>query len=176
MNTPCLPATRLSATPRSPADLHLLLSRQRRRMLALARRICRDPGDAEDAVQDACLAALKKHDQLRDAAAAPGWLLRITCNAALLVLRRRRPHLSLSLPAVSARLLDPAPLPDERCEHRRRLARVCEGSAHVSPILLHTLYLREVLGLSGQEVAVKLGVTHEVVKTRIHRARAAMAA
>ena len=43
-------------------------------------------------------------------------------------------------------------------------------------LLLDTLLLREVAGLSGPEVAAHLGVTEEVVKTRIHRARQSLSA
>lgn len=142
-------------------------------MRAAAQRICRHQQDAEDAVQDACLAAVEKLGQLRDDGSLGAWLYRITCNAALLVLRRRRHHDRHD--ALALEPVDPAPPPDERCHHRRELLRVQARSTRLSPLLLDTLLLREVAGLTGPEVAARLGVTEEVVKTRIHRARGLLA-
>src|SRR5580658_7072018 len=97
-------------------DLQQALATHLPQMRAAAQRICRHRQDAEDAVQDACLAAVEKFGQLREGDALGGWLYRITCNAALLVLRRRRRY-----DALSGDPVDPAPPPDERCHHRREL-------------------------------------------------------
>ena len=160
------------------AALGVMLRRLRPRMHALALRVCRSPADADDAVQQACLAIVERLHQYRGDAPFATWVCRVTHNAALMSLRRRRALLSLDGDGdgdgVAAHLPDPAPAPDERCQHRRELLAVQRAAQRLSPGLLLALELREVLGMDGAAVARQLGVTREVVKTRVHRARAAL--
>ena len=156
--------------------LGALLAHHRARMRSLALRICRSPADAEDAVQEASIAVLHKLGQHREDASFSSWVHRVTLNAALLVLRQRRRHAVRSLTDLTDQLtpVDPAVLPDELCEQRRQLRSVRAAAQKLSPVLLQTLELRELNGMDGAQVAKHLGVSLEVVKTRVHRARAAL--
>lgn len=58
--------------------------------LAVALSVLRDPGSAEDAVQDAYLRAYRRLEDLEDPAAFPGWLRRIVITGALNLRRTRR--------------------------------------------------------------------------------------
>jgi RNA polymerase sigma-70 factor (ECF subfamily) len=160
------------------AALGALLTIHRARMRQLALRICRSPADADDAVQEASILVLHKLGQHREDSSFSSWLHRVTQNAALLVLRQRRRQVASSLSDVTGKLMpvDPAVLPDEHCAQRRQLGVVLAAAARLSPVLLKTLELRELNGMDGAEVAAHLGVSLEVVKTRVHRARAALAA
>lgn len=162
--------------------LGALLGHHRPRMRAVALRICRSPADADDAVQEASILVLQKLAQQREDTAFSAWLHRVTLNAALVVLRQRRqaeagaiaegPR-SFGCPG-AADPADPAVLPDELCEQRRRLRAVADAAQRINPIMMKTLELRELNGMDGAQVAKHLGVSIEVVKTRVHRARAAL--
>lgn len=152
------------------AALGALLSFHRSRMRQLALRICRSPADADDAVQEASILVLHKLGQHRPDASFSSWIHRVTINSALLILRQRRRQATSSLTDI------PAVPPDELCDQRRQLRAVLAGAAKLSPVLLKTLELRELNGMDGAQVARHLGVSLEVVKTRVHRARAALKA
>lgn len=164
------------------AALGALLTHHRARMRAVALRICKSSADAEDAVQEASILVLQKLGQQRADTSFSAWLHRVTLNAALLILRQRRQQ-ELGLdsdsaspggPGRTADPADPAVLPDELCEQRRQLRAVAAAAEQISPIMMKTLELRELNGMDGAEVAKHLGVSIEVVKTRVHRARAAL--
>ena len=162
--------------------LGALLTLHRARMRAVALRICKSPADAEDAVQEACILVMQKLGQQREETSFTAWLYRVTLNAALIVLRQRRQqeaganldYAQLLSPAYTLDPADPAVLPDELCEHRRQLRAVAAAAQQINPIMLKTLELRELNGMDGAQVAKYLGVSIEVVKTRVHRARAAL--
>jgi RNA polymerase sigma factor (sigma-70 family) len=71
-----------------PTGLGVLLERHRARLHAVAVSMLGHGADAEDAVQDAFLLALKRIDELREPAAARGWLLAILVNVCRAQLRR----------------------------------------------------------------------------------------
>lgn len=162
--------------------LGALLTLHRARMRAVALRICKSPADAEDAVQEACILVLQKLNQQREETSFTAWLYRVTLNAALIILRQRR-HQEACASIDFSRMwsaaytidpADPAVLPDELCEHRQKLRAVAAAAQQINPIMLKTLELRELNGMDGAQVAKHLGVSIEVVKTRVHRARAAL--
>src|SRR5205807_3638285 len=90
-----------------------------------AYRILGNTADAEDAVQDALLAAYTHLDQFRGQAQISTWLTTIVLNCARLQLRRRLRHIQVSLDestggpqpvSVSERLADRRPIPGEEAE------------------------------------------------------------
>ena len=83
------------------AALGALLERHRPALYATALSVLGDPSEAKDAVQDTLLTAVTRLHQLRDPAAAAGWLRATVRNHSLMRLRSRR-----ELPAAE---LDPAP-------------------------------------------------------------------
>ncbi len=159
------------------AALSALLLVHRPRMRSIALRVCRSPADADDAVQEACLLVTLKLSQYRADAPFSTWIHRVTLNASLMVLRQRRRLAARLVGELSVvhEPMDPRAQPDELCQQRRDLRAVSRAAERLSPRLLLTLELRELRGLEGAEVAAQLGVTAEVVKTRVHRARAALA-
>ena len=73
-----------------PVSLEALLADEYYRLVRLAGVICRDPADAQDAVQAAVERALRSHDQLRDPAKVRQWLNQIVVNESIRVDQRRR--------------------------------------------------------------------------------------
>jgi RNA polymerase sigma-70 factor, ECF subfamily len=159
-----------------------LISRYGERAYRLARRITGNGEDAEEVVQDAFCTVVRKIDMFRGESAFGSWLYRIVANAAYHKLRgRQRRWRELSLDEVlpvfdadgahagpvadwSTRVNDPA----VQAELRTALtAAIDELPATYRTVLV----LRDVEGQSNSEIAIALGLSVPVVKTRVHRAR-----
>lgn len=158
-----------------------LLTRYQRRIYRLAMHVTRNREDAEEVVQDTFLSAYRKIGDFDSRAAIGTWLYRIAMNAALMVLRRRRPepHLIIEeeLPRFTgdgghARpVADWSDRPDDPllAQELRQVLR--EAIAALPPIYKAVVVLRDIEGLSNQEVAEVLGATVFAIKSRLHRAR-----
>ena len=145
-----------------------------------AYRVLGNAADAEDAVQDALLAAYTHLDQFRGQAQISTWLTTIVLNCARLQLRRRLRHVQVSLDeftadlqpvSVSERLADHRPSPEDECTESELSARLTHLHSHLSPTLRRTFQLRDVDGLSISETARILGVPTGTVKAQSARAR-----
>jgi len=151
---------------------------------SLHRYACRVLGnkhDAEDAVQDALLSALKHLGQFRGEAQFSTWLTTIVLNCARMQLRKRPRQIHVSLDSrigeeqeysLSDILVDSRPNPEEECHESWLNARLSESAARLSPILRKTFHLRYVDHLSVCETARVLGVPIGTVKAQTARARA----
>ncbi|WP_337174648.1 sigma-70 family RNA polymerase sigma factor [Paludisphaera sp.] len=144
------------------------------RMTSAARRILRDADLAADAVQEA-LVALWRHDVRPEDPGA--WLQRAVTLRSLDLARRRRrlrdheERARLGRPERSSRD-DPA----AGLERRDLALSVREALARLRPDHREILALRDVEGLGYEEVAEALGVPVGTVRSRLHRARAALGA
>jgi RNA polymerase sigma-70 factor (ECF subfamily) len=146
-------------------DLRLL------RLDAAARLIVRDPELARDAVQEALIRAWRDLPGLRDPDRFDGWLHRLTVNACLDLLRRRRRRaIEIELtPMDMPSATDPASSLADRDLVDRALARLDPG--HRAVVALHYL-----LGMPLPEVASSLGIPLGTAKSRLHYSLAAMRA
>jgi RNA polymerase sigma-70 factor (ECF subfamily) len=120
--------------------------------------------------------AFSKLDSFRGDARPSTWLTQIALNEALGRLRRDRRHPTLSLASVAEPELptsSPAvPTPEVQVS-RRELATILEAAVDALPDLYRvTFMLREIDGMDTAEVALSLGVSEDVVKKRLTRARA----
>lgn len=148
-----------------------------------AYRLLGNQADAEDAVQDALLAAYTHLDQFKGQSQMSSWVTSIVLNCARLQLRQRphRVHLPLDESigemqtlSMSERLADGRPNPEDEyrnTELSRCLARFC---GRLSPTLRRTFQLRAIDGLSVRETAQILGVPNGTVKAQLARARKAL--
>ena len=145
-----------------------------------AYRILGNAADAEDAVQDALLAAYTHLHQFRGQAQISTWLTTIVLNCARLQLRRRLRHVQVSLDectadlqpvSVSERLADHRPNPEDEYRESELTARLTHLHSYLSPTLRRTFQLRDVDGLSVRETARILGVPTGTVKAQSARAR-----
>jgi RNA polymerase sigma-70 factor, ECF subfamily len=137
--------------------------------------------DAEDAVQDALLAAHKHLNQFRGDAQISTWLTSILTNCARMQLRNRLRYEHLSLDShigeaqnisFSEMLVDKRRNPEEECHTAKMSARLMKSITRLSPILRRTFHLRYVDHLSVCETARVLGVPIGTVKAQTARARA----
>jgi len=161
-------------------QLEQILARGLPPLYSRAYRILRNPADAEDAVQDALLAAYTHLNQFRGQSQISTWLTAIVLNCARLQLRRRRRHVHVSLDesagelqpvSVSERLADHRPNPEDECRASELKARLTPLHSQLSPTLRRTFQLRDVDGLSIRETARILGVPTGTVKAQSARAR-----
>jgi RNA polymerase sigma-70 factor (ECF subfamily) len=167
------------------AAFELLMRRNNRRVYRTIRAVLRDGAEVEDAMQEAYVSAFTHLDQFEGAARWSTWLCRIAYNEALARVRSRKRFVSIdaSHEAGSEATMqhDDAPRtpqPDpERTAGDRELARVLEVAIDRLPdIYRSVLVLRQIDGLGVAETASILDVAEEVVKTRLHRARALLRA
>lgn len=128
------------------------------------------PTDADDVTQDALLRAFHRLDRYRGDGAFRAWLLQITHNTALTALRRRPDAVSPEEAGLGERPSGDR-LPAERLEERERIERLELKLAMLRPEHRSVLVLRDVEGLSYDEVAHVTEMPLGSVKGRLHRAR-----
>jgi RNA polymerase sigma-70 factor, ECF subfamily len=136
--------------------------------------------DAEDAVQDALLAAYTHLNQFKGQAKISTWLTTIVLNCARMRLRRRPRHVQVSLDesageprpiSAAERLADHRPNPEDESIESELCAHLTHFHSQLSPILRRALQLHDIDGLSIRETANILGVPTGTVKAQSARAR-----
>ena len=137
----------------------------RARCLREARRILRCPALAEDAVQEAFLRAWRNFDSCRAPDSPLPWLLQITRNEALRIVRQNGKHGVEDEIVVELAIEDPD-LADTA--ERIDLARVLDGLPDDDRRLLELRYMDD---LTQPGVAAALGIPEGTVKVRLHRLR-----
>jgi RNA polymerase sigma-70 factor (ECF subfamily) len=149
----------------------VLVLRHREAVWRFARSLTRDAAAAEDALQEAFLAAWRSAASFRGEGSALGWLLAITRHAVYRQYRSRAgepEHLEslAELGEAAGWGADPDPLEAlvAQDEVRRALARMALEDREL-------LLLREVEGLSNEACADLLGIGLPALKSRLHRAR-----
>ena len=136
--------------------------------------------DAEDAVQDALLAAYTHFDQFNGQSQMSTWVMAIVLNSARMRLRTRLRHIHVPLDerigevqvlSLSERLADARPTPEDVRRNAELSTRLSRFHGRLSPTLRRTFQLRAIDGLSVRETAQILGIPHGTVKAQFARAR-----
>jgi RNA polymerase sigma-70 factor, ECF subfamily len=165
-----------------PIAAERLVTRYGDRAYRLASRITGSRQDAEEVVQDAFWAVVRKIDSFRGESAFGSWLYRIVANAAYQKLRRRQnrqQELSLDevLPFFDecgrhvAPEIDWTPRADNPATQTELRMALTAAIDELPAASRTALVLRDVEGRSNEEIAETLGLSVPVVKTRVHRAR-----
>lgn len=162
------------------AAFELLMRRHNRRLYRLARSMLRDGADAEDALQDAYLAAYQALGSFRGESSLATWLSRVVANQCLARLRRQArrdnivPMVALGGPDEQEAAVMPADDKDtpDRALLRAELRAVLERKLDELPEAFRTVFvLRSVEELSVEEVAQILDLPEATVRSRHFRAR-----
>jgi RNA polymerase sigma-70 factor (ECF subfamily) len=127
--------------------------------------LCRDPGIAEEVVQEALLRAWKSLDALRDDGAAKPWLLTIVRRENARYFERKRLEtvdIDDLTPAQSAML---AQTDDSELDDLRQAIYKLDDD-YREPLVLQVM-----MGHSTKEIAELMGLQQGAVLTRLHRAR-----
>ena len=139
-----------------------------------------DRGEAEDIAQEVFIRAYRHLDGFEGRARFSTWLYGIALNCVRTLWRRRRRRGSVSMD--SLRENDggwPDPQadqdgPEESALRNERVSAVRSAIAGLDDDLREVIVLRDIQGLAYEEIAGSLDVALGTVKSRIHRARAAL--
>ncbi len=158
-----------------------LIRRYEKPVYHQALRLLNHPEDAADVTQEVFFHAWRGLPAFQGDSSFSTWLYRLTNNAAIDLLRRekkRRGDLSLDdgERPWDRLLTDPAPMPEAEAERAELRRAVAEGLAKLSAEHRQVLVLREINGASYEEIGQILGLPPGTVKSRLARARLALAA
>ena len=145
-------------------------------------RLVGDHEDAADLTADTFARALRGYDRFRGDAQPYTWLYRIALNLCKNYFRqqqhRSRVHsFSLDSPTevegerLARDIEDPAPSPASQAEARELEQKVATCLALLRPEFRTLIVLRDIQGLSYQEIGNVLGCSEKAVKSRLFRAR-----
>lgn len=153
--------------------LEALLAQHAPAIYRFGLRMCRDPEDARDILQDTLLQMATHIGEFAGRSSLSSWLFALARSACA----RRRRGLKNQPMAPEDRApdredLSPGP---ELAAERQELAVLMEQALHGLPeAYREVLLLRDVEGLSAPEAAASLGISVEATKSRLHRAREAL--
>ncbi|MFF2554076.1 RNA polymerase sigma factor [Nocardia sp. NPDC058058] len=129
--------------------------------------LCASSQDAEDAAQEALIVLYRKIGTLRATGALASWMFRIVRNECLRrvadVARRNEPAVEMCVSSAEDDVLA-----------RLEVERVAAAIAALPPDQRRVLIMRDVQGLPGGMVADAVGLSTAAMKSRLHRARAAL--
>ena len=162
-----------------------LVRRYGGKMLSVATRIMGNPEDARDCVQEAFLQAFKNIERFEGRSTVWTWLHRIVANSALLKLRSRRRRPEGSLDEFMPEFDDYQCRIETRGHHSRESVETLVSNKETRDAVRAAidtlpddyrtvLLLRDIEELDTQETAEMLQINPGAVKTRLHRARAAL--
>lgn len=161
----------------------LLVLKYQRKILRLLSRFVRDPGEVEDVCQEAFIKAYRALPQFRGESAFYTWLYRIAINTAKnhLVASGRRPSSPSEYENEDGETFDETDnLSDintpESMMATREIAQTVNAAIEALPEELRTaIVLREIEGMSYEDIAASMDCPIGTVRSRIFRAREAIA-
>jgi RNA polymerase sigma-70 factor (ECF subfamily) len=157
-----------------------LLRRYQSRIYGYGMKMCRDPEDAEDVLQDTMLTMTKSLRTFRGASSLSTWLFAIARSFCIKKRRRSKfaPAEELSLSGMESDHLGPVSASSEQPDNivsAKELGNYLNRAVQsLEPMYRDVLLLRDGEGLSAAEVAEVLGIGVDAVKSRLHRARLAV--
>jgi RNA polymerase sigma-70 factor (ECF subfamily) len=143
-------------------------------LLRLARRLVREPADADDLVQETCLKAFRSFHQFCPGSNAKAWLVTILMNA-WRDRTRKVSHLPLALSfdeiAEFVQLRPPARTPETMAMQNNLGHLVRLALDDLPPEFRLVVLLADVEGFTYQEIADTVGCPMGTVMSRLHRGR-----
>ncbi len=148
-----------------------------KRVYQLAFRMMGNHEDAQDVVQEAFFKAWSALPNFKGDSQFSTWMHRLTSNTAIDHLRKKKDTLSLTMDypeqeeGSEMQLVDGGQSPGEVLEQKELRQWIQEGLGQLTDVHRVVLILREVEGLSYQEISTTLDVDLGTVKSRIARGR-----
>lgn len=161
----------------------LLVIKYQRKLARLLSRMVRDPAEIEDITQESFIKAYRALPQFRGESAFYTWLYRIAVNTAknYLVARGRRAPTTTEFSSEEAEGFEDAELlrdiatPDAELQTKQIASAVNKAVEALPEELRTAITLREIEGLSYEEIAQMMDCPIGTVRSRIFRAREAIA-
>ncbi len=159
------------------AALEALLLRHQARIYRFGMKLCRDPEDAKDVLQDTLVAMARSVRTFEGRSSLSTWLYTVARSFCIKKRRRskfapeREASMQTEAAAQVARLPDTGPQPDEVSASREVGAALERAIRLLPPEQREVLLLRDIEGLKATEVAEVLELSVPAVKSRLHRAR-----
>ena len=159
----------------------LLINKYQHRIVSLVARYVSDQSEAQDVAQEAFIKAYRAIERFRGDSAFYTWLYRIAINTAKnwLVARKRRPP-ATDIDAVDAEQYDMESRLKEQGTPENELMReeikrtVFDTIAELPDDLRTAIMLREMEGMSYEDIAITMDCPIGTVRSRIFRAREAI--
>jgi RNA polymerase sigma-70 factor (ECF subfamily) len=156
-----------------------LVERHDRKLLRIAQSVTHNREDSQDVVQEVFLKAFQHIGLFREDCQFSTWLIRITVNQSLMKLRKQRRVREESLDddfqsnegVLPTEVLDWAANPEQlywASELREILTKTLEG---LRPLMQRVFVLRDIEGLTIDQTAQVLNLSHAAVKARLWRVR-----
>ncbi len=172
---------------REEAAFNVLVVNYQGQIYNVCYRMLSNSAEAEDIAQDVFIKAFQAIDSFRGESALGTWLYRIAvnlCKNRLKYLGRRHyrtsqviedvPEGSFAPESVGRATGEAMGRPDEILEGNRAESRIQRALAQIDEAFRELLVLRDIQGLSYAEVVEITGLAEGTVKSRLHRARAAL--
>lgn len=155
------------------ALFEILMRRHNQRIYRAVRAILRGDDEVEDVMQQAYLNAYQHLAQFAGDAQFSTWLTRIAVNEALARRRKQGSAFMQGEDEVMLRLVDETTPDPEQGASAAELRELMEREVAALPDAFRAVVmLRDVEGMSTAEAAAVLEISEDLVKTRLHRARA----
>ena len=167
----------IAAAKKGDQDAFAALVRQyEKRVFTLTTQLCGSAEDAQEAAQEAFLAAWQGLPFFRGDASFATWLYRLTHNACMDLLRREQRHAAAAGPSLddeelSFEVSDPGEGPQEAAERAELRQAIQRGLQTLPEGYRAALVLRELHQLSYDEIARATDTDLGTVKSRISRGR-----
>ncbi len=161
----------------------LLVLKYQRKIMRLLSRMIRDPAETEDVAQEAFIKAYRALPQFRGDSAFYTWLYRIAINTARnwLATNKRRPNTSSLLENEEGETFNESDnltdnsTPESELASREIAQTVNKAIEDLPEELRNAIVMREIDGLSYDDIAQSMDCPIGTVRSRIFRAREAIA-
>lgn len=162
------------------AAFEALVERHRSRVYGLAMRMLNSAEDAAEVLQETFLSAYRNLPHFRGDAQFGSWVYRIAANHALMRLRHRRVVNQVEAPLEGPQFNERGSLVEDVSDFRdaegdvmdKELRQAIEdGAARLGDEYREVFVLKDLEGMSYEEIAELTGATVPAVKSRLHRAR-----
>jgi len=166
---------------KDPYALTAIIRKYNEKLFSVANRICKNPADAEEVLQDVYMIAVNKIERFEERSTLSTWLYRITVNASLMKLRSQKMNKQsvsvdnlttlLSEEENTFRFDEEAKSPDDTLMTRELYEHIRHSVETLPEIYQDVFFLRDIQGFSIKETSMLLKTTPAAVKSRLHRSR-----
>jgi RNA polymerase sigma-70 factor (ECF subfamily) len=150
--------------------IEALLAKEQDRIYRFGLRLCSDPEDAKDVLQETMIAVARSIRDYRGEASFSSWLFTIA-RSFCIKKRRKSKFAPEQISPLDHDVEATERRPDELAEARQIGAALDSAIRGLDDERREVLLLRDVEGLTAKEVAEAIGISVAAVKSRLHRAR-----